>query len=129
MKRFENRVALITGSTSGMGQQMAKQLLEEGASVVINYAHNEENAKSTMELLKNYENNILLIKADISKEDEVKLMFQKIEERFGKLDFLVNNAAYDKILSLEDLTPEEFRKELDVNLVARWMCTKYAVPK
>lgn len=128
MKRFENRIALITGSTSGMGQQMAKQLLEEGASVVINYAHNEENAKSTMELLKNYENHILLIKADISKEDEVKLMFQKIEEKFGKLDFLVNNAAYDKILSLEDLTPEEFRRELDVNLVARWMCTKYAVP-
>ena len=128
MKRFENRVALITGSTSGMGQQMAKQLLEEGASVVINYAHNEENAKSTMELLKDYESNILLMKADISKEDEVKLMFQKIEERFGKLDFLVNNAAYDKILSLEDLTPEEFRKELDINLVARWMCIKYAVP-
>ncbi len=128
MNKFENRVALITGSTSGMGQQMAKQLLEEGASVVINYAHNEENAKSTMELLKNYENNILLIKADISKEDEVKSMFQKIEERFGKLDFLVNNAAYDKILSLEDLTPEEFRKELDINLVARWMCIKYAIP-
>ena len=128
MKRFENRVALITGSTSGIGQQMAKQLLEEGAYVVINYAHNEENAKSTMELLKDYESNILLMKADISKEDEVKLMFQKIEERFGKLDFLVNNAAYDKILSLEDLTSEEFRKELDINLVARWMCIKYAVP-
>ncbi len=128
MKRFENKVALITGSTSGMGQQMAKQLLEEGAFVVINYAHNEEHAKETMKLFKEYDDKILLIKADISNEEEVKLMFKKIDERFGKLDYLVNNAAYDKILSFEDLTPEEFRKELDVNLVARWMCTKYAIP-
>ncbi len=128
MKRFENRVALITGATSGMGQQMAKQLLEEGANVVINYAHNEENAKQTLELFKEYENNILMVKADISDEEQVKDMFKQVEEKYGKLDFLVNNAAYDKILSVEDLTPEEFRKELDVNLVARWMCIKYAIP-
>lgn len=128
MKRFENRVALITGATSGMGQQMAKQLLEEGANVVINYAHNEENAKQTLELFKEYENNILMVKADISDEEQVKNMFKQVEEKYGKLDFLVNNAAYDKILSVEDLTPEEFRKELDVNLVARWMCIKYAIP-
>lgn len=128
MKRFENRVALITGATSGMGQQMAKQLLEEGANVVINYAHNEENAKQTLELFKEYENNILMVKADISDEEQVKDMFKQVAEKYGKLDFLVNNAAYDKILSVEDLTPEEFRKELDVNLVARWMCIKYAIP-
>jgi NAD(P)-dependent dehydrogenase (short-subunit alcohol dehydrogenase family) len=128
MRRFENRVALITGATSGMGQQMAKQLLEEGAKVVINYAHNEENAKQTMELFKEYADNILLVKADISDEEQVKEMFNKIENRFNQLDFVVNNAAYDKILSVEDLTPEEFRKELDVNLVARWMCIKYAIP-
>ena len=128
MKRFENRVALITGATSGMGQQMAKQLLEEGANVVINYAHNEENAKQTLELFKEYENNILMVKADISDEEQVKDMFKQVAEKYGKLDFLVNNAAYDKILSVEDLTQEEFRKELDVNLVARWMCIKYAIP-
>lgn len=128
MKQFESKVALVTGSTSGIGRQIAKQLLEEGAKVVINYSHNEELAKETMLLFNSYLDNILLVKADISKEDEVKKMFQKIKDNFGKLDFLVNNAAYDKILSLEDLTPEEFKKELDVNLVARWMCIKYAIP-
>ena len=128
MKQFESKVALVTGSTSGIGRQIAKQLSEEGAKVVINYAHNEELAKETMLLFNSYLDNILLVKADISKEDEVKKMFQKIKDNFGKLDFLVNNAAYDKILSLEDLTPEEFKKELDVNLVARWMCIKYAIP-
>lgn len=125
---FENRVALVTGSTSGIGQQIAKQLLEEGANVIINYAHNEKNAEETMEKFKKYKDNILLIKADISNEEEVKDMFQQINEKYGKLDFLVNNAAYDKMLSIEDLTPEEFRKELDVNLIARWLCIKYAIP-
>lgn len=128
MRRFENRVVLITGSTSGMGQQMAKQLLEEGAKVVINYAHDEEKAKQTMKLFKDYADNILLVKADISDEEQVKEMFNKIEARFNQLDFVVNNAAYDKVLSIEDLTYEEFRKELDVNLIARWMCIKYAIP-
>lgn len=128
MRRFENRVGLITGSTSGIGQQIARQLLEEGGQVVINYAHNEEKAEETIKLLKDYQDNILLIKKDISKEDEVKSMYKKIEERFGKLDFLVNNAAYDKVCSIEELTTEEFRKELDVNLVARWLCIKYALP-
>ncbi len=55
-------------------------------------------------------------------------MFEMIDKKYGRLDGLVNNAAYDKINSIENLTPEEFRKELDVNLVGRWMCIKYCVP-
>lgn len=70
----------------------------------------------------------MFIKADVSKEEDIKLMFEKINQTFGELDGLVNNAAYDKINSIEDLTLEEFRKELDVNLVGRWMCIKYAIP-
>ena len=55
-------------------------------------------------------------------------MFKEIENKFGKLDGLVNCAAYDKILSVEDLTIEEYRYELDVNVVARWQCIKNAIP-
>lgn len=125
---FKDKVFLITGSTSGIGQGIAKALLEKGAKVVINYAHNEENAKETMELLKEYKDNILLIKADVSDEKSVVKMYKDIEERFNKLDGLVNNAVYDKIFSIEDLSVEEFRKELEVNVIARWMCIKYAIP-
>jgi len=128
MDKFKDRVALVTGSTSGIGQQIAKQLLEQGAKVVINYAHNEKNTEETREKLKEFENNMLIIKADVSDEEQVKNMYNKIDEKFGKLDFVVNNAVYDKICSIEDLTPEEFRKELDVNVVARWLIIKYAIP-
>ena len=125
---FTEYVYLITGSTSGIGQGIAKELLENGANVVINYAHNEENARDTQKLFKKYEDKTLFIKADISNENDVKNMFEKINERFGRLDGLVNNAVYDKISSIEDLTTEEYRKELDVNVVGRWLCSKYAIP-
>lgn len=125
---FKDKVVLVTGSTSGIGRQIAKQLLENNASVVINYGHNEKLAEETMQELSNYKNNILLIKCDLSKENEVDNMFKDIEKKFGKLDGLVNCAAYDKVLSIEDLTIEEYRHELDVNVVARWQCIKNAIP-
>lgn len=125
---FNNKVILVTGATSGIGRQIAKQLLENNATVIINYGHNEEMANETMEELSNYKENILLIKTDLSKEKEVDEMFNKISNAYGKLDGLVNCAAYDKVLSIEDLTIEEYRHELDVNVVARWQCIKNAIP-
>ena len=125
---FKDKVILVTGSTSGIGRQIAKQLLESNANVVINYGHNEKLAQETMEELSSYKDNILLIKCDLSKQDEVDNMFKEIDNKFGKLDGLVNCAAYDKVLSIEDLTIEEYRHELDVNVVARWQCIKNAIP-
>lgn len=125
---FKDKIVLVTGSTSGIGRQIAKQLLENGANVIINYGHNDKLAEETMEQLSNFKDNILLIKCDLSKENEVDNMFNKIKERFSKLDGLVNCAAYDKVLSIEDLTIEEYRHELDVNVVARWQCIKNAIP-
>ncbi len=125
---FKDKVILITGSTSGMGQGMAKKLLELGAKVIVNYSNNEDKANETKAMFEKYKDNVLFIKADVSDENDVKEMFKEINNNYGKLDGLVNNAAYDKINSIENLTPEEFRKELDVNLVGRWMCIKYAIP-
>ncbi len=125
---FENKIILVTGSTSGIGRQIAKQLLENKAKVIINYGHNELLAQETMEELSMYKDNILLIKCDLSKENEVDEMFYKISEKFEKLDGLVNCAAYDKVLSIENLTVEEYRHEVDVNLIARWQCIKNAIP-
>lgn len=125
---FKDKIILVTGSTSGIGRQIAKQLLETNATVIITYGHNEKLAIETMEELSNYKDNILLIKCDLSKEKEVDEMFNQISNKYDKLDGLVNCAAYDKILSIENLTIEEYRHELDVNVVARWQCIKNAIP-
>lgn len=125
---FKDRVYLITGSTSGIGQGIAKELLENGAKVIINYAHNEKNAQITKKLFARFEENVLFVKADVSNEEEVISMYDKIQQKFGKLDGVINNAVYDKIFSIEQLTAQEYRKELDVNVIGRWLCTKYAIP-
>lgn len=125
---FKDKVILVTGATSGIGQGIAKKLLELGAKVIVNYAHSEEKANETKDMFGKYTDNVLFIKADVSNENDVKNMFEMINKKYGRLDGLVNNAAYDKINSIENLTPEEFRKELDVNLVGRWMCIKYCIP-
>ncbi len=125
---FKDKVILVTGSTSGIGRQIAKQLLENQADVIITYGHNEKMAEETIQELSDYKDNILLIKADLSNENDVDIMFDEIAKKYDKLDGLVNCAAYDKVLSIENLTVEEYRYELDVNVVARWQCIKNAIP-
>lgn len=127
MKDFTNKVVLVTGGTSGIGRQIVRQLLERGASVIANYGHNEALAQETAKEFSEYQSKFSLIKADLSKEQEVVQMFKKIAGGYTKLDGLVNCAAYDKVLSIEDLTVEEFAHELNVNVIARWLCIKNAI--
>ncbi|MCI8276976.1 MAG: SDR family oxidoreductase [Clostridia bacterium] len=121
---FEGKVALVTGGTSGIGKEIAKQLLTEGAKVIINYAHNEENYEKTKKEFEEYKEKVWFIKADISKEEEIIKMFSKIE----RLDFLINNAGTNIDGDIETLDLKDFRKVLEVNLVGKVICTKYAIP-
>lgn len=123
-KSFENKTALVTGGTSGIGKEIVKQLLIKGANVIINYGHNEENFEKTKQDLKAYKERVTFIKADISKENEVITMFQQIE----KLDYLINNAGTNIDSYIEEFNLEDFRKVLDINLVGKVICTKHAIP-
>ncbi len=121
---FENKVALVTGGTSGIGKEIAKQLLINGAKVIINYAHNEGNYEKTKKEFEKYKDKVIYIKADVSNEDEVVKMFEQIE----KLDYLINNAGTNIDSYIETFKIEDFRKVLDVNLVGKVICTKHAIP-
>ena len=118
-----NKTVLITGSTSDIGHATARLFASHNYDVVLHYHNYEVKAKSIKEELeKNFSILCTLIKADITKEDEVKEMFNNIT----KLDCLVNNAALAIDNNYLDKTAEEFNKVIETNLTGTFLVTKYA---
>ena len=125
---LKGKISLVTGGTSGIGRKIVEQLLKEGSIVIINYGHNDQQASDTIKELSNYENNIMLIKADISNDSEVKSMFDQILNKYNKLDYLVNNAGTNIDGFIENFDINDWSKNLNVNLIGKFLCTKHAIP-
>ena len=121
---MKNKVALVTGGTSGIGKEIVKELLEKECRVITCYHSNEEVAKETEKELNN--DNLLIIKCDVSCEDEVINMFNIIKSKFGNLDYLVNNAGTFIDNYIKDFKIDDFKKVLDINLIGKVICTKHA---
>lgn len=120
---MKNKVALVTGGTSGIGKEIVKELLEKECRVITCYHSNEEVAKETEKELNN--DNLLIIKCDVSCEDEVINMFNIIKSKFGNLDYLVNNAGTFIDNYIKDFKIDDFKKVLDINLIGKVICTKH----
>lgn len=119
-------VALVTGSNRGIGKSCIEEFAKAGVNVVINYCHHEEEAYELEKHIKeNYSVETLTIKCDISKEDEVEDMVNKIIDTFGGIDILVNNASVCRDSLLLDKNIKEFRRILDVNLIGTYLVSKY----
>ena len=120
-------VALVTGSNRGIGRSCIEEFAKRGVTVVINYCHHEDEAKELEQEIKDkYNVDVLTIKCDVSKEEEVEAMFNQIEETFGGIDILVNNASVCRDSLLLDKNIKEFKRVLDVNLIGTYLCSKYA---
>lgn len=115
---------LVTGSSKGIGESIARAFLETGQNVIINYNSSEQKA---LELAK--ELNVTAIKADVSDTSQVDEMFSFIEKKFGAIDVLVNNAGIAPGQSvLQDVTEDVFDRTVAVNLKGVFNCTKRAIP-
>lgn len=119
-------VALVTGSNRGIGKSCIEEFAKSGVNVVINYCHHEEEAKELEKFIKdNYSVEVLVIKCDISKEDEVESMVNTVVDTFGGIDILVNNASVCRDTLMLDKNIKEFKRILDVNLIGTYLVSKY----
>ncbi len=95
MEKLENKVAIVTGSDSGMGQAMAIEFAKEGADVVVNYLHDEQGAEETKRQIEAEGRHAIIIQADLREEANVARLFKEAEEQLGTPYLLVNNAGED----------------------------------
>ncbi len=121
------KVVLITGSSKGIGKATAVEFAKLGYKVVINYLTDKENAEKLSNYLKEeYKTETLVIKADVSNEEQVKNMIQEIINKFGRIDVLVNNAGIAIDKEFEDRTVEDWKRTLEVNTIGTFLVSKYA---
>ena len=123
--KFKNKIVLITGASRGIGAETAKLFAKEGATVIINCRSDELAAKS---VLNEINNNGMLIKADLSKQDEIDSMFEQVSEKYGKIDILVNNAGIVSGKSLLDLSDQEIERTFQVNTLALFWTVRAFLP-
>ena len=122
---MSSKVALITGGASGLGKAIARFLANKQINVIINYNTSKNSAIALKEELeKSYQVKVLLVKCDISKEDEVNNMIEEIKDNFSHIDYLVNNAAICLDSLYDDKTKENFMKTLEVNVVGTFLVSK-----
>ena len=118
------KVVLVTGSSSGIGREIVRKLASI-YEVIIHYNNNYTNALKLKEELDNlYHKDILMVKCDLSKEEEIDSMLNTIYDRYNSIDILINNAAVAIDTDFVDKTKENFMKTLEVNLVAPFLLSK-----
>lgn len=126
---LDNKVAIVTGGTRGIGLEIVKTFLESGASVCL-LGSREETVNKALEELKNENPNYKVIgyHPNLTNEQEVKEVFEQVSEKFGSIDILVNNAGISSSTKLLDFTEEEYDKISDLNIKSVFMTSKVVTP-
>ena len=119
--RLENKVAVVTGSSSGIGAAIALAFAEEGAAVVVNYSRHEGAAQEVLEKIEAAGGKGLVVGADVSDPKEVEAMIQQSTDAFGRLDVMVNNAGMERKMPFLETPFEVWQEIIAVNLTGAWL--------
>ncbi len=126
MGKLTNRVAVVTGSSKGIGAGIAKGLAAEGAAVVVNYASSKEGAERVVSEIKAKGGKAVAIQGDVAKAKDVQRLFAEAKKAFGRLDVLVNNAGVYEFAPLDQITEEQFHRMFDTNVLGLILATQEA---
>jgi len=124
--RLKEKVALVTGSSRGVGRAIALAYAKEGASVVVNYTSNQKAAEEVVEAIKEMGGKAFSFKADVAKAAEAEALVQKGIEEFGSLDILVNNAGFSRPAMLLKMSEDQWDQVLDIHLKGAFLCSQFA---
>jgi glucose 1-dehydrogenase len=129
MPRLNGRIAVITGSSSGIGQGIAERFAKEGARVVIDYVGSPDGADQTLKLVQQHGGQAVICQADVTKMEDLRTLIDTAYSSFGGCDILVNNAGMEKKAEFWNVTEADYDKVLGVNLKGPFFLTQYFVQK
>lgn len=124
---LDGQVALVTGASSGIGRATAEAMAAAGAAVVVNYRSQPEEAEKMVAAIAGAGGRAITVEADVSDEAQVGAMFEKAVEAFGSVDVVVANAGMQKDAPAAEMTLDDWRKVIDVNLTGQFLCCRAAV--
>ena len=127
-RRLAGKVAIVTGSSRGIGKAIAERFAAEGAKVTVNWAGRERDAKAVVDGINSRGGEALSIGADVSSSAEVKKLVRATMDRFGRIDILVNNAGVMVGKPVLETTEEDWDRTIDVNLKGAYLCSKEVAP-
>ena len=127
MKKLENKVAIVTGASKGIGAAIAIYFAAEGAKVVVNYASSKEGAENVVKTITDFGGTAIAVQGDVSIETDVTRLFKETRNAFGTLDILVNNAGVFEYAPVEEATIESFHKQFNVNVLGSFLAIQEAL--
>ena len=128
MGKLENKVAVVTGASKGIGAAIARHLAAEGASVVVNYSSSRQGAEKVVAGIVAAGGKAIAIGGSVAVETEVVHLFDEVKKAYGRVDVLVNNAGVYAFSPIEAVTADEYRRQFDTNVLGVLLTVKAALP-
>ncbi len=127
MKKLENKVAVVTGASKGIGAGIAKSLAAAGASVVVNYASAKAGADKVVEEIVANGGKAIAVQGNVSNAEDIERLYAETNKVFGAVDILVNNAGVYKFGAIEEVNAEDFHAQFNTNVLGLLLSTQGAV--
>ena len=124
--RLKDKIALVTGSSRGIGRAVALGFTKEGADAVVNYTSNEKAATEVVEAIQSMGRKAIAVKADVARKSEAEHLVATAIETFGRLDILVNNAGFTRPAMMLKMTEEQWDQVVDIHLKGAFLCSQAA---